>query len=56
VLNFGDLGLLPPALAAWTPVPVIGAIALTIALHDHASRRVALPSRHRDEGPRLVHP
>jgi lipopolysaccharide export system permease protein len=56
VLNFGDLGLLPPALAAWTPVPVIGAIALTIALHDHASRRAALPSRHRDEGPRLVRP
>jgi lipopolysaccharide export system permease protein len=56
VLNFGDLGLLPPALAAWTPVPVIGAIALTIALHDHASRRTASPSRGRGDGPRLVHP
>jgi lipopolysaccharide export system permease protein len=55
VLNFGDLGLLPPVLAAWTPVPVIGAVALTIALHDHALRR-AWPSRDRGEGPRLVHP
>ncbi len=56
VLNFGDLGLLPPVLAAWTPVPVIGAIALTIALHDHASRRASSPSARSREGPRLVHP
>ena len=56
VLNFGDLGLLPPVLAAWTPVPLIGAIALTIALHDHASRRSSSPSPDRDKGPRLVHP
>jgi lipopolysaccharide export system permease protein len=54
VLNFGDLGLLPPVLAAWTPVPVIGAVALTIALHDHALRRTAAPFR--GGGPRLVHP
>ena len=56
VLNFGDLGLLPPVLAAWTPVPVIGTIALSIALHDHASRRTSSPSRRRGDGPRLVHP
>jgi lipopolysaccharide export system permease protein len=56
VLNFGDLGLLPPVLAGWTPVPVIGAIALTIGLHDHAARRASSPSRHRGEGPRVVHP
>jgi lipopolysaccharide export system permease protein len=56
VLNFGDLGLLPPVLAAWTPVPVIGAIALTLALHDHASRRAASPAPDRREGPRLVNP
>jgi lipopolysaccharide export system permease protein len=56
VLNFGDLGLLPPVLAAWTPVPVIGTIALTLALHDHASRRAASPAPNRSEGPRLVHP
>jgi lipopolysaccharide export system permease protein len=56
VLNFGDLGLLPPVLAAWTPVPVIGAIALTLALHDHASRRAASPAPNRSEGPRLVNP
>jgi lipopolysaccharide export system permease protein len=55
VLNFGDLGILPPALATWTPVPVIGAIALTITLHDHTSRHAPLPSRDRGEGPRLVH-
>jgi lipopolysaccharide export system permease protein len=55
VLNFGDLGILPPALATWTPVPVIGAIALTITLHDHASRHAPSPSRDRGEGPRLVH-
>jgi lipopolysaccharide export system permease protein len=54
VLNFGDLGLLPPVLAGWTPVPVIGAIALTIALHDHASQRAAAPARDRGEGARLV--
>ena len=41
VLNFGDLGLLPPLLAAWTPVPVIAAIAASIVLHDHGSRRRA---------------
>lgn len=39
VLNFGDLGLVPPLLAAWTPVPVIAAIAVSIVLHDHGSRR-----------------
>jgi lipopolysaccharide export system permease protein len=56
VLNFGDLGLLPPVLAGWTPVPVIGAIALTVALHDHALRRAAPSARNRSEVPRLVHP
>jgi lipopolysaccharide export system permease protein len=39
VLNFGDLGLVPPLLAAWTPVPVIAAIAASIVLHDHGARR-----------------
>jgi lipopolysaccharide export system permease protein len=39
VLNFGDLGLVPPLLAAWTPVPVIAAIAASIVLNDHGSRR-----------------
>ena len=41
VLNFGDLGLVPPLLAAWTPVPVIAAIAASIVLHGHGSRRRA---------------
>lgn len=45
VLNFGDLGLVPPLLAAWTPVPVIAAIAVSIVL----------PSGDRGEGPRIVH-
>jgi lipopolysaccharide export system permease protein len=39
VLNFGDLGLVPPILAAWTPAAVIAAIAASIVLHDHGSRR-----------------
>jgi hypothetical protein len=29
----------PPLLAAWTPVPVIAAIAASIVLHDHGARR-----------------
>jgi lipopolysaccharide export system permease protein len=40
-LSFGDLGLVPPLLAAWTPVPVIAAIAASIVLHGHGSRRRA---------------
>ena len=51
VLNFGDLGLIPPVLAAWAPVAVIAAIALTAALHDHRSR----PRRFR-AGPRPAQP
>lgn len=39
VLTFGDLGLIPPALAAWTPVPVFLAIAWSIILHDDRRRR-----------------
>ena len=42
VLNFGDLGLLQ-LLAAWTPVPVIAAIAGSIVLHDHGSGRAGHP-------------
>jgi lipopolysaccharide export system permease protein len=34
VLTFGEIGLLPPALAAWTPVLVFAALAITIMLHD----------------------
>jgi lipopolysaccharide export system permease protein len=51
VLNFGDLGLLPPVLAAWTSVAVIGAIAITIALYDHGSRRRSWRMRGLGEGP-----
>ena len=54
VLNFGDLGLLPPLLAAWTPVPVIAAIAGSIVLHDHGSRRVSRTAPHCGDGPRLA--
>lgn len=39
VLTFGDLGLLPPVLAAWTPVPVFLAIAGSVVLHDERRRR-----------------
>ena len=54
VLNFGDLGLLPPLLAAWTPVPVIAAIAGSIVLHDHGSRRAGHSTWQRDDGPHAV--
>lgn len=39
VLTFGDLGLIPLALAAWRPVPVFLAIAWSIILHDDRRRR-----------------
>jgi lipopolysaccharide export system permease protein len=53
VLNFGDLGLIPPVLAAWTPVAVIAAVAVTAVLHDHDSR--AQSRRLRDPpGPRTA--
>jgi lipopolysaccharide export system permease protein len=54
VLSFGDLGLVPPLLAAWTPVPVIAAIAASVVLHDHGSRRRERTSEDRGEGPRIV--
>jgi lipopolysaccharide export LptBFGC system permease protein LptF len=54
VLSFGDLGLVPPLLAAWTPVPVIAAIAASVVLHDHGSRRRERTSENRGEGPRIV--
>ncbi len=38
VLTFGDLGLVPPVLAAWTPLPVIAALALWIGLHGPQRR------------------
>lgn len=47
VSNFGDLGIVPPVLAAWTPVAVIAAIVASIVLHDHGSRRAT--------GPRIAH-
>ena len=54
VLNFGDLGLLPPLLAAWTPVPVIAAIAGSIVLHDHGSGRAGHPAWLRGDGARPI--
>ena len=55
VLNFGDLGLLPPLLAAWTPVPVIAAIAGSIVLHDHGSGRAGRhPAWLRGDGARPI--
>ena len=54
VLNFGDLGLLPPLLAAWTPVPVIAAIAGSIVLHDHGSGRAGHPAWLRRDGARPI--
>jgi lipopolysaccharide export system permease protein len=34
VLTFGEIGLLPPALAAWAPAMVFAAVALWLMLHD----------------------
>jgi lipopolysaccharide export system permease protein len=39
VLNFGDLGLVPPIVAAWTPVAVSAAVAASVVVHDHGARR-----------------
>ena len=47
VLTLGDLGLLPPALAAWTPLAVFAVVAASIMLQQEGGRR----SRRR---PRLV--
>lgn len=41
VLNFGDLGLLPPMLAAWTPVGLIATTAISIVLHAFGPRPAA---------------
>jgi lipopolysaccharide export system permease protein len=54
VLNFGDLGLLPPLLAAWTPVPVIAAIAGSIVLRDHGSGRAGHHAWRRDDAARAI--
>jgi lipopolysaccharide export system permease protein len=51
VLNFGDLGVVPPILAAWTPVAVIAAVAASVVLHDHGSRRSSRARGH-GHGPR----
>jgi lipopolysaccharide export LptBFGC system permease protein LptF len=44
VLAIGDLGLVPPALAAWTPLLVFATTAASIMLHQER-RRVARGSR-----------
>lgn len=47
VLTFGEIGLLPPALAAWTPVLVFAALALSLMLHDERRKvhqRAAAPA------------
>jgi lipopolysaccharide export system permease protein len=54
VSNFGDLGLVPPMLAAWAPMAVIAAIATSIVLHDHGSRRAARTSPGRGDGLRAA--
>ncbi|MGH6905934.1 MAG: LPS export ABC transporter permease LptG [Geminicoccaceae bacterium] len=54
VSNFGDLGLLPPILAAWAPVAVIAAIAASVVLHDHGSRKASAMAPDRGDGPRAA--
>jgi lipopolysaccharide export system permease protein len=55
VLNFGDLGLVPPILAAWTPAAVIAALAASVVLHDHGSRRSSWTARGRAGPARPAH-
>jgi lipopolysaccharide export LptBFGC system permease protein LptF len=38
VLAIGDLGLVPPALAAWMPLLVFASIAASIMLHEERRR------------------
>jgi lipopolysaccharide export system permease protein len=38
VLTFGEIGLLPPVLAAWTPPVVFAAVALWLMLYDERSK------------------
>jgi lipopolysaccharide export system permease protein len=52
VLAIGDLGLVPPALAAWTPLLVFAATAASIMLHQERRRGV----RDRDAAPAPVLP
>jgi lipopolysaccharide export system permease protein len=54
VLNFGDLGIIPPVLAAWTPVAVIAAIAVSAVLYDHGSRSSSRTARARGGDPRTI--
>jgi lipopolysaccharide export system permease protein len=56
VLNFGDLGLVPPVLAAWTSVAVIAAIAATIVLFDPGSRQRSWRLRGPGDGPQPARP
>jgi lipopolysaccharide export system permease protein len=44
VLTFGEIGLLPPTLAAWTPPMVFAAVAIWLMLHDER-RKVRRDSR-----------
>jgi lipopolysaccharide export system permease protein len=55
VSNFGDLGLVPPIVAAWAPVAVIAAITASIVLHDHGSRKAPAIAPDRGGGPRAAH-
>lgn len=51
VLSFGDLGLIPPMLAAWTPVALIATTAISIVLHGFGPRRAAGAPRVGDPPP-----
>jgi lipopolysaccharide export system permease protein len=55
VLTIGDLGLLPPVLAAWTPLVVFATLALWVGLSDQRRRREPGHERpRRDERPDRV--
>ncbi len=45
LLTFGDLGLVPPFVAAWAPVPVFATVALSIGVHEGPAARIRRPDR-----------
>jgi len=56
LLTFGELGLLPPPLAAWMPPLILLITAWSIGLHDERQRRTRLPASEPDLMPATVEP
>jgi hypothetical protein len=56
LLTFGELGLLPPPLAAWMPPLILLIVAWSIGLHDERQRRTRQPASGFDLPPATVEP